>query len=46
MILHHLVRLKNIRPNLAAPGDIAFFAILPIDLGAFFILLDFVELGF
>src|SRR5947207_3477272 len=43
VVLHHLVRLKNIRPNLAAPGHVAFLAVLPIDLGALLVLLDFVE---
>src|SRR5947207_13571060 len=43
MVLHHLVRLENIRPNLTAPCDIALLAILPIDLGAFFVLFNFVK---
>src|ERR1700686_827064 len=33
VVLHHLVRLKNVRANLAAPGHVAFLAVLPIDLG-------------
>src|SRR6266513_6137542 len=43
MVLHHLVRLENIRPNLTTPCDIALLAILPIDLGAFFVLFNFVK---
>ena len=41
-----MIRLENVRANLAAPGDIAFFAILPINLGALFVLLDFVKFRF
>ena len=44
VIFHHLVRLKNVGANLAAPRHVALLAILPIDLGALFVLLDFVEL--
>src|SRR5439155_1175564 len=43
MVLHHLVRLENIRANLTTPCDIALLAILPIDLGACFVLLNFVK---
>jgi len=32
MILYHLVRLKNIRTNLATPGDITLFAILAFNI--------------
>src|SRR5437764_13641164 len=46
VILHHLVWLKNIRTNLAAPGHVAFLAVLPIDLGPLLVLLDFVEFRF
>jgi hypothetical protein len=34
VIFHHLVWLKNVRANLAAPGYIALFSVLPIDFGA------------
>src|SRR5882724_295530 len=43
MVLHHLVRLENVRPNLTTPCDIPLLAILPIDLGAFFVLFNFVK---
>src|SRR5882762_141826 len=45
VIFHHLVRLKNVGANLAAPGYISLFSVLPIDFGALLILLDFVKLG-
>ena len=45
MIFHHLIWLKNVGTNLAAPGDVAFLSILPIDFRALLVLLDFVKLG-
>src|SRR6266487_4323817 len=46
VVLHHLVRLENVRANLISPRDVAFLRILPVDLGALFVLLDFVKLRF
>src|SRR4030095_7678390 len=46
VIFYHLIRLKNVGANLAAPRDIAFLSILSVDFGALLILLDFVKLGF
>src|SRR5215831_17168920 len=43
VIFHHLIRLKNVGTNLAAPGDVALFSVLPVDFGAFFVLLDLVK---
>ncbi len=43
--LHHLVGLEDIRADLVAPGDVALFAVLTLDLGALLVRLDLVELG-
>src|ERR1700748_1997551 len=43
VILHHLIGLKNIGANLAAPRHIAFLAVLSIDLCALLVLLDLVK---
>ncbi len=44
VVLHHLVGLKNVRANLISPRDLALLAVLPVDLGALFVLLNFVKL--
>ena len=43
VILHHLIRLKNIRPNLASPCHVPLFSVLPVNLGPLLVLLDLVE---
>jgi len=40
MILHHLVRLKNIGANLTSPGYFPLFTILPLHLRSFFVFFD------
>ena len=46
MILNQLIRLKHIRANLISPGDIALFAVLPLQIRSFAILVDLVKLCF
>ena len=46
VIFDHLIRLKNVGANLIAPRDLAFLAVLPIDLGAFLVLLDLIKFRF
>jgi len=40
VVLDHLIGLKDVGAYLAAPGDVAFFAVLALDVGALFVLLD------
>src|SRR4051812_44552853 len=44
-ILHHLVRLKNVAANLAAPADFAFFTVELVHLGPLLVLLFLVQPG-
>src|SRR5262249_11104269 len=46
VVFDHLIWLKNVGTDLVAPRDLAFLAILPVDLGAFFVLLDLVNFRF
>src|SRR6266478_1750738 len=46
VVFHHLIWLKNVGANLIAPRDLAFLAILSIDLGAFLVLLDLIKFRF
>src|ERR1043166_1068443 len=46
VVFDHLIRLKDVGTNLVAPGDLAFLAVLPVDLGAFFVLLDLIKFRF
>ncbi len=45
-VFDHLVGLENVGPDLAAPTDVAFFAVVFFLFGPFFVHLDFVEAGF
>src|SRR5262249_3055737 len=44
MVLDHLIRLKYIRTNLAAPGDITLFPVLPFQFRSLSVLLNLVKL--
>ena len=46
MVFDHLVRLKDVAANLAAPADVALFTILAVDLGLTLVFLDLKEFRF
>ena len=45
MILDHLIRLENIRSDLASPGDLTLFPVLAIKFRPLFIGFKLVDLG-
>ena len=45
VVLDHLVGLEDVGADLAAPCDVPLLAILALDIGALFVLLDLVEFG-
>src|SRR5262245_44874166 len=46
LVSHHLIWLKHVRANLISPRNLAFLAVLPLYLGAFFVFFELIKLCF